>query len=62
MNIIINMEAQTWNSAAGRTPSDEEIKRTKDHTYLVDWVRVYKPTAVAANREETSRLRKSSRK
>lgn len=45
MNIIINMEAQDWNAAAGRTPTDDEIKRKKDHTFLVDWVRVYKPVA-----------------
>lgn len=43
MQIIINMEAQTWNAAAGRTPTDKELKRKGDHTYLVDWVRVYKP-------------------
>lgn len=43
MNIIINMEAQDWNAAAGRTPTDYEIKRTRDQVYLVDWIRVYKP-------------------
>ncbi len=43
MNLIINMEAQDWNAIAGRTPTPKEIKRTKDHTFLMDWVRVYKP-------------------
>ena len=49
MHVIINMETQTWNAAAGRTPTDEELKRKKDHTYLVDWIRVYKPVALDAN-------------
>lgn len=43
MNLIINMEAQDWNAVAGRTPTGAEIKRLKDHTFLMDWVRVYKP-------------------
>ena len=50
MHIILNMEAQDWNSAAGRTPTDEELKRKRDHTFLVDWVRVYKPVAAAETR------------
>lgn len=43
MHLIINMEAQDWNAAAGRQPTDKELKRAKDHTFLVDWIRVCKP-------------------
>lgn len=46
MRIVINMEAQDWNAVAGRQPTDEELKRKHDHTFLVDWVRVYQPTAL----------------
>ncbi|MEN1677971.1 MAG: beta-agarase [Planctomycetota bacterium] len=49
MHLIINMEAQTWNAAAGRQPTDGELARPDDHTYLVDWVRVYKPIEAASN-------------
>lgn len=45
MKIIINMEAQDWNAVAGRHPTDDELKRTDDHTFLVDWIRVYEPVA-----------------
>ncbi|WP_197524933.1 family 16 glycosylhydrolase [Botrimarina hoheduenensis] len=43
LHVIINMEAQTWNAVAGRHPTDAEIRSKRDHTYLVDWVRAYKP-------------------
>lgn len=43
MHVIINMEAQTWNAAAGRHPTDAELSRREDHTFLIDWVRAYKP-------------------
>lgn len=42
MDIIINIEDQTWNACAGRTPSNEDIKDTEKHTFKVDWIRVYK--------------------
>ncbi|WP_370978460.1 RICIN domain-containing protein [Agaribacterium sp. ZY112] len=43
MDIIINMEDQNWNAAAGRQPTNAEITNTANHTMKVDWLRVYKP-------------------
>ncbi|WP_200825176.1 family 16 glycosylhydrolase [Aquimarina sp. AU119] len=43
MDIIINVEDQNWNACNGRTPKDSEIQNTDDHTFKVDWIRVYKP-------------------
>ncbi len=44
MDIIINTEVQNWNAEAGRMPTDEEIANSpEDHTFKVDWIRVYKP-------------------
>ncbi len=43
MDIIINAEVQNWNAAAGRTPTDEELLNEDDHTFRVDWIRIFKP-------------------
>ena len=43
MDIIINMEDQDWRSDKGITPTDNELKNQEDHTFRVDWIRVYKP-------------------
>ena len=43
MDLIINVEDQTWRSDKGLTPTDEELKNRDDHTFRVDWIRVYKP-------------------
>ncbi|GAA0881170.1 family 16 glycosylhydrolase [Algoriphagus jejuensis] len=50
MDIIINVEDQTWRSspASGKqsdryTPTDSELAKTEDHTFKVEWIRVYKP-------------------
>lgn len=43
MDIIINMEDQDWRSDQGLTPTDSELEKTDDHTFKVDWIRVYKP-------------------
>lgn len=45
MDIIINMEDQGWRSDQGITPSDDELENVDDHTFKVDWIRVYKPVA-----------------
>ncbi len=45
MEIIINMEDQNWNAYQGRTPTNSEIKNEENHTFKVDWVRVYKPVS-----------------
>lgn len=43
MHVIINMEAQSWNAAERRYPTDKEIQRREDHTFSVDWIRAYRP-------------------
>lgn len=43
MHIIINMEDQTWRRQQGITPTDEELANMENHTFRVDWIRVYKP-------------------
>lgn len=43
MDIIINVEDQEWRSDQKITPSDAELENKEDHTYRVDWIRVYKP-------------------
>lgn len=47
MDIIINTEVQNWNADAGRFPTDAEINnQQEDHTFKVDWIRVFKPVAI----------------
>ncbi|WP_010180046.1 galactose-binding domain-containing protein [Aquimarina agarilytica] len=46
MDIIINVEDQSFQADAGRSPSDAEINRPEDNVMRVDWIRVYKPVAV----------------
>ncbi|WP_025764950.1 family 16 glycosylhydrolase [Dyadobacter tibetensis] len=43
MDIIINVEDQTWRSDQGLTPTDNELANRDDQTFKVDWIRVYKP-------------------
>ncbi|MGX5856541.1 family 16 glycosylhydrolase [Dyadobacter jiangsuensis] len=43
MDIIINMEDQTWRSNQAITPTDGELANRDNHTFRVDWIRVYKP-------------------
>ncbi len=43
MDIIINMEDQKWRLDQGLTPSNKDLKNKENNTYLVDWIRVYKP-------------------
>ena len=43
MRVIINLEDQTWRTEQGLTPTDEELAEREKMTYLVDWVRFYKP-------------------
>lgn len=42
MDIIINAEDQSWRSDQNITPTDNEFKDQEDHTFMVDWIRVYK--------------------
>ncbi|WP_040472330.1 galactose-binding domain-containing protein [Aquimarina agarivorans] len=46
MDIIINVEDQSFQADAGRTPTDDEIGRPQDNIMRVDWIRVYKPVSV----------------
>lgn len=43
MDIIINVEDQTWRSNQNITPSDKELANEAHHTFNVDWIRIYKP-------------------
>lgn len=43
LNVIINIESQDWHVAAGRTPSDADLKDETKNTMKVDWLRVFKP-------------------
>ncbi|MGA9637828.1 carbohydrate-binding protein [Flavobacterium sp.] len=45
LEIIINMEDQNWNAYQGRTPTNEEIANAANHTFKIDWIRIYKPVA-----------------
>ncbi|WP_040472342.1 galactose-binding domain-containing protein [Aquimarina agarivorans] len=47
MDIIINVEDQSFQADAGRSPTDTEISRRADHTMRVDWIRVYKPVSAS---------------
>ncbi len=42
MDIIINIESQTW-LVENNSPSDADLADPDKNTMLVDWIRVYKP-------------------
>ncbi len=54
MDIIINVEDQNWRSDQGITPTDKELENKGDHTFKVDWIRVYKPvkSTVTSSKEK----------
>ncbi|MDO6516636.1 beta-agarase AgaD [Zobellia uliginosa] len=55
MDIIINVEDQSWQAEAYRSPNAAEMANFYDNNLLVDWIRVYKPVnASAANSAETT--------
>ncbi len=43
MDIIINVEDQSWQARANRSPNNTEIRNFNNNNLLVDWIRVYKP-------------------
>ncbi|WP_052444453.1 carbohydrate-binding protein [Flammeovirga sp. OC4] len=43
MDIIINVESQSWLVSRGETPPDADLADPAKNTMEVDWVRVYKP-------------------
>ena len=45
MVIIMNAEDQTWRSNQQLTPTNEELKNKEDHTFKVDWIRIYRPVS-----------------
>ncbi|MEM9986877.1 MAG: carbohydrate-binding protein, partial [Bacteroidota bacterium] len=45
LDIIINVEDQSWQAIAGRTPTVAELANFQDNNLLVDWIRVYKPVS-----------------
>ncbi len=49
MDIIINVESQSWLVAQDKTPTDESLLDLAKNTMLIDWVRVYKPVAEETN-------------
>lgn len=46
MRAIINLEDQPWRTEQGLTPTDAELAKVEKMTYLIDWVRFYKPVNV----------------
>lgn len=56
MDIIINVEDQDWRSEQNITPNDEELANKEDHTYKVDWIRVYKPVQAGISNPQVSRI------
>lgn len=49
MDIIINVEDQTWRSDMGLTPTDAELENINNNTFKVDWIRVYKPEIISVS-------------
>jgi len=43
LDIIINVESQSWHVDANRTPTDADLANPAKNTMKVDWIRVYKP-------------------
>ncbi len=41
LDIIINMEDQSWRAIGGLSPTDEELEAGADLDFKVDWIRVY---------------------
>lgn len=50
MDILFTVEDQDWrsNMSPPLTPTNAELANTENHTFRVDWIRVYKPQAVAS--------------
>ncbi|SNR30933.1 agarase [Lutibacter agarilyticus] len=43
MDILFTVEDQDWRSNQGITPTDDELSNLEDHTFTIDWIRIYKP-------------------
>jgi|GEM_PF-2152827 len=55
LDIIINVEDQSWQAADWRSPNNTEIQNEEDNTLLVDWIRVYKPLDDGTGASNTDR-------
>lgn len=42
MDIIINMEDQSWRAIDGMSPTESELRNEENCTFNVEWIRVYK--------------------
>ncbi len=49
MDIIINVEDQSWQAESRRSPNNSEIQNFNNNNLLVDWIRVYKPVNSSTN-------------
>ena len=43
MDIIINVEDQSWQAEANRSATDKELENFENNNLLANWIRVYKP-------------------
>ncbi len=41
LNVIINMEDQTWRATSGYSPTEAELENTENMTFNVEWIRAY---------------------
>ncbi|WP_050813322.1 family 16 glycosylhydrolase [Aquimarina agarivorans] len=65
MDIIINAEEQTWRTAQGLTPTKKQLKMEENNTFLVDWIRIYKPVAnksytTISNKDHIKKFKKNA--
>ncbi|GAB1855964.1 hypothetical protein MHTCC0001_07990 [Flavobacteriaceae bacterium MHTCC 0001] len=56
MDIIINVEDQSWQAAANRSPNNTEIQNFDNNLMLVDWIRVLKPNNSGGNNNNNTPL------
>ncbi len=54
LDIIINIESQSWLFNQGLTPNNDDLNAASKNQMKVNWVRVYKPTASTGNIAVTS--------
>lgn len=43
LEVIINVESQSWLVSQNNTPNDDDLNNTDKNTMKVDWIRIYKP-------------------
>ncbi|PWJ37957.1 T9SS type A sorting domain-containing protein [Sediminitomix flava] len=45
LDIIVNIESQSWLVSSGQTPSDDDLSDPNKQELRVNWIRAYKPVA-----------------